>query len=130
MITQEYKIGTNELKIETAESIEDAKKNKFDITKNEFSRFYVNGKIVNNYMLFVKYIVEESKKTNQSIVTDNKKVEELRMKMLKNQSDEMRNYLLSVRQQYGNAHVPESVMKELDDMIEKIDATTGARVVK
>ncbi|HQO40451.1 MAG TPA: hypothetical protein PK986_08275 [Spirochaetota bacterium] len=130
MITQEYKIGTNELKIETAESIEDAKKNKFDITKNEFSRFYVNGKIVNNYMLFVKYIVEESKKTNQSIVTDNKKVEELRMKMLKNQSDEMRNYLLSVRQQYGNAHVPESVMKELDDMIDKIDATTGARVVK
>jgi len=130
MITQEYKIGTNELKIETAESIEDAKKNKFDITKNEFSRFYVNGKIVNNYMLFVKYIVEESKKTNQSIVTDNKKVEELRMKMLKNQSDDMRNYLLSVRQQYGNAHVPESVMKELDDMIDKIDATTGARVVK
>ena len=130
MITQEYKIGTNELKIETSESIEDAKKNNFDIDKNEFSRFYVNGKIVNNYMLFVKYIVEESKKTNQSIITDNKKVEELRMKMLKNQSDEMRNYLLSVRQQYGNAHVPESVMKELDDMIDKIDATTGARVVK
>lgn len=127
MITQEYMSGNNKIKIETAESIEDAEKNNF--RNGEYSRYFVNGKSVSNYMTLIQYIVAEAKNNNQKLVHDQKKVEELRMQMLNNQQNAMRKQLESIRKEYGKMHVPDSVMKELDTMIEKLD-TTGVRVAE
>ena len=52
MIVQKYTQGKNEIRIENAESIEDAKKNNFN--NGEFSRYFVNGKLVPNYITLIK----------------------------------------------------------------------------
>lgn len=127
MITQEYMSGNNKIKIETAESIEDAEKNNF--RNGEYSRYFVNGKSVSNYMTLIQYIVAEAKNNNQKLVHDQKKVEELRMQMLNNQQNAMREQLESIRKEYGKMHVPDSVMKELNTMIEKLD-TAGIRIAE
>jgi hypothetical protein len=119
--------GDNKIRIETAESIEDAKKNNF--RDGEFSRYFVNDKPVQSYMTFIRFIAEETKKSKNTLIPDGKKIESLRQEMLKNQNDSMRKGLEDIRRQYGSAGAPDSVMKEIDDMIKKIDQY-GVRIVK
>lgn len=126
MITQKYQQGENEIKIEVAESIEDAQKNKFK--DGEYTRYFVNGKSVSNYMTLVKYIVLESQKNNSAILKP-ENIEGLRKQMLKTQNDSIRKNLEDLKKQYGAMAVPDSVMKQLDGMIDKVNEY-GIRVSK
>jgi len=125
MITQKYMQGKNEIRIETAESIEDAKKNSFK--EGECSRYFVNDKPVSNYMTLIRYITEEIHLNKSSLVPDKEKLEELRREMLTTQNNAMKKNLESLKAEYGQMHVPDHVMKELDSMIQKIDEY-GVRV--
>jgi hypothetical protein len=125
MITQKYMQGKNEIRIETAESIEDAKKNGF--REGECSRYFVNGNPVSSYMTLIRYIAEEIHLNKSSLVPDGKKLEELRREMLTSQNNLMKKNLESLKAEYGQMHVPDHVMKELDSMIQKIDEY-GVRV--
>lgn len=125
MITQKYMQGKNEIRIETAESIEDAKKNSF--REGECSRYFVNDKPVQSYMTLIRYITEEIHLNKSSLVPDREKLEELRREMLTSQNNLMKKNLESLKAEYGQMHVPDHVMKELDSMIQKIDEY-GVRV--
>ena len=127
MITQEYMQGENKIRIETAESIEDAKRNEF--RTGEYSRYFVNGQAVSNYLTLIRYIVDITRESGKSILPDSSKIEELRNQMLNRQKDEMIKGLEQIKQQYGKESVPDSVMKELDGMIKKVNEY-GVRVVK
>ena len=60
MITQTFKQGDHEIKIESAESIEDAKKNNFK--EGTYSKYFLDGKIVENYSALIQFIVGNAKK--------------------------------------------------------------------
>jgi hypothetical protein len=126
MTTQTFKQGENTIRVEIAESIEDAKKNGF--REGEYNRFFVNDKPVTNYVAMMRFIIDDIKKSGQSIIPDSKKLFELRKQMISNQNKEMKEKLNEIRNTYKN-HVNEAVLKKLDDIIFKID-DCGVRVAE
>ena len=127
MITQKIKQGTNEIKIESAENLEDAKKNNF--SEGEYSRYFINGKPVPNYMVLIKYLVEETHKNKESFIPDNKSLMQQRNTMLKSQNNEMKKQLKELKKQYGSHGLDESVLIHIDSMIPKIN-DEGVRVIE
>lgn len=121
MITQTYKQGIHEIRIENAESLEDAKKNGFK--DGEYSRYFVDGKPVENYLLLMRFIVEETKNNQNPILNDKKALENMRKKMIEAQNNEMKKALENLKKQYKEygASIPESVFSEIDNAINKID---------
>ena len=128
MITQSFKNGESDIKIEYAESLQDAKNNKFP--EGVFSRFYLNGKPVNNYMALMKYIVEETRKTGKRFIPPSP--EEMKKKQdefLKKHNDEVKRQLEEMKTQYQGMGVPDNVIKHLEESIKKLDLA-GVRVEK
>jgi len=126
MITQKYMQGRHEIKIETAESIDDAKKN--DFKEGEYSRYFVNNQL-SNYMTLIRFIVEETQNSKSSLIPDGKRIEELRQQMLTTQNNEMMKNLEGLKKQYAEMGVPDSVMKDVNGMIKKVNEY-GVRVVR
>jgi len=127
MITQEIKQDKNVIKIETAESLEDAEKNKFK--NGEYHRFFVNGKSVSSYMTLIKYIISETQKNGKKFISDEKSLKTMRDKMITDRNNELKKQLQQIKQNYKDFNVDESFFKNIDSMIDKIDET-GIRVVK
>lgn len=125
MITQTYKQGIHEIRIENAESIADAKKNGFK--EGEYCRYFVDGKPIENYLLLMRFIVEETKNNQNPILNDKKALENMRKKMIEAQKNEMKKSLENLKKQYKEYNVPESVLDELDKAITKVDQF-GVRV--
>lgn len=126
MITQKMKQGENEIIIESAESLEDAKKNNF--REGEYARYKVNGKLVDNYMSLIKFMVTETHKNGSKFIPNDREVIEMRNAMLRKQGKDMKNSVLEIKKLYGG-NVPEEALKILDEMVDKIDQY-GMRVVK
>lgn len=128
MITQNYKQGKNEIKIEIAETLEDAKENNF--SDGEYNRFYINGRKTDNYMAMIQFIVGESKKNKSKLVPTGEDLNKLRVEMINNQRKEISNRLQQLKNTYKNMGVSEDVLKQMNDAIDKIDPITGLRVKK
>jgi hypothetical protein len=126
MITQQYTQGNNEIIIETAESIDDAKKNNFK--EGEYSRYYVNGKIVENYLSMIRFMVDAIKENKQSFIPDSELAGK-RMEMLQKQNEAMKNQMIKLKSQYQTLNVPEAILMTLDEAIKKIDAR-GIRITE
>jgi len=126
MITQKHKQCDNEIVIETAESIEDAKKNNFK--EGEFNRYYVNGKLIENYLAMVRFIIEETKKNKKAFIPETN-LNESRNQMLQNQNNAMRDQMNKLKEQYKSLSVPESVLQSIEHAISKIDER-GMRNIK
>jgi hypothetical protein len=126
LITQKMKQGENEIIIESAESLEDAKKNNF--REGEYARYKVNGKPVDNYMSLIKFMVTETHKNGSKFIPNDREVIEMRNAMLRKQGEDMKNSVLEIKKLYGG-NVPEEALKILDEMVDKIDQY-GMRVVK
>lgn len=124
MITQIHTQGKNEIKIETAESVEDAKKNNFK--EGEYSRYYVNGKLVENYLAMVRFIVD-SVQTNKEAFMPQGNLMEMRKDMLLNQNKAIRESMENLKKQYKDMNVPEHILEDIDSAIKKIDER-GVRI--
>lgn len=124
MITQIHTQGKNEIKIETAESVEDAKKNNFK--EGEYSRYYVNGKLVENYLAMIRFIVD-SVQTNKEAFMPQGNFMEMRKDMLLNQNKAIRESMENLKKQYKDMNVPEHILKDIDSAIKKIDER-GVRI--
>jgi len=127
MIIQTIKQGENVIRIENAESLEDAKENKFK--DGEYSRYFVNDQPVSNYMSLIKYIVAESAKANKPFIPDKKNSIKLRKELFDNQKKEIKKQFENVKQYYSDKNMDKSFFKNIDDMIEKVNEI-GIRVVK
>jgi hypothetical protein len=127
MITQTIKQGENVIRIENAENLEDAQKHGFK--NGEYSRYFINDKLVSSYMVLVKYIIEETKKNKESFIPDKNNLKKIKKEMFEKQTTDMKTQLLKVKEHYTNFNLPESFFKNIDSMIEKID-DSGIRVIK
>ena len=126
MIVQELTQGENKIRIETAESLEDAAKNGFP--ENEHSRYFINNKPVKSYMGLVQFLVSETKKTGHKIIPNHKSLMKQRDEMLQRQTDMIRQSFQEVKDKFGgSSDVDKSITAALDDMMSKIDAA-GVRV--
>jgi len=125
MITQKLMQGSNEIRIETAESIEDAKKNKFP--EGEYSRYFVNEKPVKNYMTLIQYMVEETKKTGKSFVPEKIKALEIRNKILRTHNEELKKHIQDIKNKCSEIGMNQLSIDNLNSIMEKIDAF-GVRV--
>ena len=111
MITQTYTQGEHKIKIESAESLKDAKENNFP--DENLSRYYLNGKIIDNYQAMIRFITEEAKKNNQALIADEKDLSRTRDEILKNQNKAIREQLEKVKKQYIEMNLPESTLKKI-----------------
>lgn len=128
MITQEYTLGEHQIKIESVESIEDAREQK--CAEGEFTRYYINGKKVENYMAMIRFIVDESQKNNARLIPSGEKITELRKQLFQNQSKALNEQIEKIKTQYKNMNVPQDVLLQIDEYLTKLDPVTNLRVVK
>jgi len=127
MITQNIKQGKNEIKIEIAESLDDAAKNGFK--QGEYNRYFVNGKTVSSYGVLIKYMVDETYRNKESFVPDGKNLLKIRRELFRKQNDEMKKNLEDIKKTYEGFNVDPSFLKNIDSMIDKIN-DEGVRVVE
>ena len=127
MITQTINQGKNIIKIESAESLEDAQKNKF--SEGEFVRYFINGKTVTSYGVLIKFIIDETYRNKESFVPDGKNLLKIRRELFQKQNDEMRKNLENIKKQYKDFSIDSAFMKNIDEMIDKINEE-GVRVIK
>ena len=127
MVTQEFQQGKHKIKIESAESLEDAKKNNF--AEGNYSRYYVNGKAIDNYMAMIKFITEEAKVNNSALISDEKDLLRTRNKMLETNNKEISAQLENLKKQYKEMGIPDNLLQDVNKMIDKINPM-GIRVVE
>ena len=127
MITQTINQGQNIIKIESAESLEDAQKNGFK--EGEFVRYFINGKTVTSYGVLIKFIIDETYRNKESFVPDGKNLLKIRRELFQKQNDEMRKNLENIKKQYKDFSIDSAFMKNIDEMIDKINEE-GVRVIK
>lgn len=125
MITQIFNQGGNEIKIEAAESIEDAERNNF--VKGEYSRYYINGKKTDSYMSIVKFMIDESKNNKKRIVPRNNELMKMREQLFQNQKKSIEDYVGKIKNQPGASP---DILEKIDDYVKKLDPTTNVRVIK
>lgn len=127
MITQTFKQGNNEIKIESAENIDDFKKYKFN--EGQYSRYYINGKLVENYLSMIEFIVEETRKNKKKFIPEEKDIYALRNEMLKKQSESIKKELEKLKEYYTSENINDNILNMVDDMIKKVDIT-GIRTAR
>ena len=128
MITQKFSNGTAEIRIESAVSLEDAKENGFP--EGLYSRFFIDGKPATNHMAMVDHIVRQAQKTGKGFYPNNDTdLKTMQRKIMQDQADMLKAGYLKLKAQYAAMDAPESVLKNLDAMIEKIDLA-GVRTVE
>lgn len=127
MIIQSFNNGETEIRFENAESIEDAKKNGF--SEGVYTRYFINDKLITNYQALIRYIIEETQKTGKRFIPPTpESLRELQKKIINKQKEEMVSQYKRVQEEYKNMNMPDEVIKQFDDAIEKIDLI-GMRVV-
>jgi hypothetical protein len=126
LIVQKLRQGENEILIESAESLEDAKANNF--LEGEYARYKINGKPVDNYMSMIQFMITETKKNGQKFIPNDEELIEMRNNMFRKQNEEFKQQIEELKKLYG-ATFPEEALKNLDAMIDKMDEN-GMRVVK
>jgi len=128
MITQSFKNGETEIRFESAESIEDAKKNSFP--DGMYSRFFINNKPVQNYQALIRHIVDETRRTGQRFIPPTPEaLKNLQKEIIKKQNESIRSQILQLQTQYKQQGAPEYLLKQLDEAMNKLDIT-GIRVVE
>jgi hypothetical protein len=129
VITQTIKQGENEIRIESAESIEDGEKHKFRIREGEYVRFFVNGKPVSSYMTLIKFMVDETIKNKERFKPDANYLMKMRKQLLQNQANDMKKQIESLKKQYEHQPASAQTIALLDGMIDRIDEY-GVRVAE
>jgi arginine/lysine/ornithine decarboxylase len=126
MIIQEYTQGKHKIKVEVADSVEDAKANNFH--EGEYSRYYINGKRVDNYLAMMKFIVEETKNNRNSLTLSPENIQKMRKELFQKQQDLFQNQLTLLKKQYKD--MPEHILADMNSYMEKLDPATNIRTIE
>jgi DNA mismatch repair ATPase MutS len=128
MITQRYKNGESEIRIESATSIEDAKENGFE--EGTFSRFFIDDKPTFSHMGLVDHIIRQTLKSGKKFYPDNEvELKQLQKELITTQTDMLKEYYVKLKEQYKELQAPESVLAQLDDVVKKLDLA-GMRIAE
>ena len=128
MITQSFKNGDTEIRVESAESLEDAKTNGFE--DDNYTRYFINNKPVVNYSAIIHFIVQETARTGKKFIPPTyAELQKRQREMIQKQNENIKRELEKLKKQYKDAGVPDHVIKQLEESIDKIDLA-GVRVVE
>lgn len=118
MITQKFHKGKKEIRIEIAESIDDAKKN--DFKDGQYQRYYIDNKPTDSYMSVINFIVSESK-NNEKFIPDEKTFLSSRNELFKNQKKQFEGQFENIKKMYKDMNVPQEQIDKIDDFKNKIN---------
>jgi hypothetical protein len=127
MVVQEYKQGNHVIRIESAESLDDASKNGF--REGEYNRHYIDNKLTDNYMAMIRFIVDEAKQNKTNLQPTGESIESKREEMFARQKQSMLDQVTKLKQKYGNSIVSKDILKAVDDFMVKTNYI-GVRTVK
>ena len=135
MIVQEHKAGNSTIRVEQAESLEDAKKNNFPT--GIFSRYLVDGKSV-TYTAMVHYIISKSKENAKTLAMTKEEVEKKQRQAIENQKKGLKESFNLLKKEYEKNNAPKEVLDQIDNhvdlMISKLDVNKlnneGVRIAK
>ena len=128
MITHNFKNGETDIRVESAESLEDAKKNGFP--EGIYSRFFYNYKPITNYQAMIRLIVEETQRSGKRFIPPtHAELKKMQREALQRQNEEMKKQYEKLKAEYKTMGAPEVVLKQIDEAIDKIDIA-GVRVVE
>jgi len=128
MITQKFNQGDSEIIIETAESLEDAKKHGFK--QDNFTRYFINGKSVESYMHIMSFIIEETQKNKQQFSYDQKSLVEKRNEMIAKQKETIRESFDHMRENLIKQGVPESVISHFNKVVDESPLESFDKIIK
>jgi hypothetical protein len=128
MITQEYTLGIHKIKIESVESLADAEKNGFK--QGEYSRYFVDNKRTDNYMAMIRFIVDESAQNHSQMIPSGQTIIELRNKLFENQGKMLQEQIFKIRKTYQSMDLPDNVLIQVNEYLNKIDPVTNIRTIK
>jgi hypothetical protein len=126
MITQEYIQGSHKIKIETADSIDDAKANGFH--EGEYSKYYIDGKLCDNYTAMMRFIVDETRNNRNSLVSSPEKIQKMRKELFQKQQKLFTDQMNILREQYKD--IPENIMIDMNSYLSKLDPATNIRNIE
>ena len=131
MITQEYKQGIHNIKIESAESVQDAQRNGF--IEGQYSRYFLDGKKTDNYNSMINFIMGN---VDQTLVPTEKDLNATRDQMLATIQKETIESIDKLKKQYIEQGQPKDVIDSLNEMIKNVSFNSdkldqfGVRVVE
>jgi hypothetical protein len=126
MITQEYTQGKHKIKVEVADSVADAKANNFQ--EGEYSRYYINGKRVENYVAMMRFIIEETKNNHNSLMLSPENIQKMRKELFQKQQKLFTDQVEELKKQYKD--LPEHIMVDVNSYLEKLDPATNIRNIE
>jgi hypothetical protein len=126
MMTQEYMQGKHKIKIEIADSIIDAKINNFQ--EGEYTRYYINGKRVDNYMAMMRFIVDETRNNKNNLMPSSENIKKIRKELFQKQQQLFTDQVNALKEQYDS--VPDSVISNINSYLDKLDPATNIRNIE
>jgi len=125
MITQKFKNGVSEIRIESAESKADAGVHGFP--DGVYSRYFIDDKPIDSYMAVVNYIVESTRAGGNYVVPTDTELRELQKDLMEKQKQSFQVQIDQLKKQYGSSPVPEGFLDQFDKMLDAMDLN-GVRV--
>lgn len=125
MITQKFKNGQSEIRIESAESVDDAKINGF--IEGQYTRYFIDDKPSFSYMAVISHIIDNTKNGNTFKAPTEKEIKELQKDIISRQKKMMLDQLSELKARYKSMNVPEEVLIQFDKMSESMDLC-GVRI--
>ena len=127
MITQKFKNGESEIRIESAESQADATTNGFP--EGNYSRYFINDKPVDSYFAIINHIIDSTKKGGAFKTPTKDELLKLQKDVIENQKKAMREQMEMLKKQYASIKLPDEVLAQFDKIFESIDLV-GVRVAQ
>jgi hypothetical protein len=128
MITQKFTNGQSEIKIESAISMEDAKKNNFP--EGNLSRIFIDDKPIQSQMEMINHIVKEVKITGKRFYPQShEELRKIQNEVFTTHTNALKQNMLKLKAQYKSMEAPDYLIKQIDEMMTKIDVA-GVRVLR
>ena len=127
MITQKFKNGSSEIRIESAISLDEAKIHGFP--EGVYSRYFIDDKPVDSYFGIVDHILKSAKTGNTFKTPSDVELKTMQRNLVDNQKQEMKKQIDKLKATYKEMDIPDSVLDQFDYMVDSMDIR-GVRVAK
>lgn len=127
MIKQTFKHSDGDIRIENAETLDEARKEGFP--EGVFTRYFIGDKPVSTYGEVIQYILKSAKRGSMFQPPKKDDLKTMQQNMIREQKNMMITQLENLKKSYGGANVHPDVLKQFDKAIEAIDLS-GVRVTQ
>lgn len=127
MITQTFKHKDGDIRIENAETLEEAKAKGFQ--DGVFTRYFVGDKQITAYGDLIKHIIDKTCTGAMFQPPSQKELQKMQREMISSRKRELTEQLERLKKSYAGVNIPKEVLAQIDKMMEAIDLS-GVRVTQ